>query len=317
LDQIPDQSRRVVVITGGNSGIGFETARVLTARGATLVLACRDPQKAEVAADALRRNVPGADVQTIALDLASLASVRACAVALRGRFARIDVLVNNAGVMAIPQRDTAEGIELQIGTNHFGHFALTGLLLDMIGARVVTVSSLLHRRGSLDVADIPRPRHYDPNRQYAASKLANLLFAYELDRRLKAAGRSLISVACHPGYSATNLHRVGPTMSGRPLAVAAARLLGAAFAQSAAAGSLGPLCAATTESAIGGEYFGPTDLFGLRGSPERTTSSVASRDRDAASALWTVSEQLTGVHYTFARATTTCGAEPRLSSRLA
>lgn len=187
--RIPDQSGRVFVITGGNSGIGLASAHLLAARRATVVLACRDPRKAEVAAGVLRGSVPGADVQTVVLDLASLRSVRACADTLRDRFAKIDVLLNNAGVMA--------------------------------AVRVVTVSSLLHRRGELQLADIPRPARYDPKRQYAASKLSNLLFAYEFDRRLKRAGRPLISVACHPGYSATNLHRVGAMMRGSALAVAA------------------------------------------------------------------------------------------------
>ena len=293
--RIPDQSGRVFVITGGNSGIGLASAHLLAARRATVVLACRDPRKAEVAAGVLRGSVPGADVQTVVLDLASLRSVRACADTLRDRFEKIDVLLNNAGVMAIPERVTEDGIEMQMGTNHFGHFALTGLLLDSIAARVVTVGSLLHRRGELQLADIPRPARYDPKRQYAASKLSNLLFAYELDRRLKRAGRPLISVACHPGYSATNLHRVGAMMRGSALTVAASRLVGAVFAQSAASGALAALRAAVAADVLGGEYIGPTGLVGLRGDPVKATSSAASHDREAASKLWTISEQLTGV----------------------
>lgn len=296
-DRIPDQRGRVFVITGGNSGIGLESARMLAARRAKVVLACRDPRKGEAAATLLRREMPEADLELVALDLASLASVRECADTLRRRFARIDVLVNNAGVMAIPERETAEGIELQMGTNHFGHFALTGLLLDLISARVITVSSLLHQRATFEPADIPRPDRYDPNRQYALSKLANLLFAYELDRRLKAAGSPLVSVACHPGYAATNLHRVGPAMSGSPMRILASRLLSACLAQSAAHGALGVLYAATAADVRGGEYIGPAGLFGLRGGPVRTDSSLASHDLGASAKLWALSEELTGVRY--------------------
>ena len=298
---VPDQSGKVFVVTGANGGIGFEAARVLAARRARVILAGRDPSKLAAALASLTAETPGAAVESVVLDLASLASVRTAAASLRERAPRIDVLVNNAGVMAIPFRQTPEGFEMQLGTNHLGHFALTGLLLSQLQAaphaRVVTVSSLLHTRGEVVFEDIPVPERYDANRAYAMSKLANLLFAYELDRRLVAAGSPVRSLACHPGYSATNLQHVGPTMSGSKVRGALMSMSNSLLAQSAQMGALPTLMAASSDEVTGGDYVGPTGLFGMRGHPVRAKSSAASHDRDVASKLWGVSERLTGVRY--------------------
>ncbi len=300
-EQVPDQKGKIIVVTGANGGIGYEAARVLAARGARVVLACRDEAKMKSAAQTLGAAVPGATIETVVLDLSSLDSVRAAAATLAARHERIDVLVNNAGIMAIPYRENAVGAELQFATNHLGHFALTGLLLARVGAapagRVVTVSSLLHPRGRMVFEDLPKPRRYHAARTYAMTKLANLLFAYELDRRLQAAGSRARSLACHPGYSATNLQQTGPRMAGSAIGAWLANLGNALFAQPAAAGALGTLFAATSADAQGGDYIGPTGLFGLRGKPVRARSSAASHDRDAARKLWELSERLAGVRY--------------------
>ncbi len=302
-DSVPDQTGKIIVVTGGNSGIGFEAARVLAAKGATVVLACRDAAKMRAAKERLRAERPAAKVEEIVLDLGSLAAVRTAAAAIAERWPAIDVLVNNAGVMAIPDRKTADGIEMQMGTNHFGHFALTGLLLPRLlaarEARVVTVSSMLHRRGHLVFEDLPRPARYDANKQYAASKLANVLFAKELDRRLKAARLGVISTACHPGYSATNLQFVGPDMEGSSLKRAVMSFANAVLAQSAEIGAEGTLYGATGTDLAGGEYLGPTGPIGLRGHPEKGRTSAEADDREVARKLWEISEELTGVRFAF------------------
>jgi NAD(P)-dependent dehydrogenase (short-subunit alcohol dehydrogenase family) len=245
----------------------------------------------------LTQSAPGARVDEVVLDLASLASIRATASALAGR--RIDILVNNAGVMDVPERQTADGFELQFGTNHLGHFALTGLLLPQIvdGGRVVTVASLVHRRGRIVFEDVPRPRRYSGARQYAMSKLANMLFAFELDRRLKAAGRSIRSIAAHPGYSATNLQFVGAQMAGSRAKGAIMWLGNTLFAQRAEVGALGTIYAAVGDDLVGGEYVGSNGWKELRGLPEKCTPSRASRDADVARRLWELSEELTGVRF--------------------
>ena len=297
---VADQSRKVFVITGGNSGIGLEAAKVLVSRNATVVLACRDARKMGEAAASLRAAGAGR-VEQVVLDLSSLASVRSAATELAGRFPQIDVLVNNAGVMALPEAKSADGHELQFATNHLGHFALTGLLLGPLAAspagRVVTVSSLLHRRGRVVFEDIPNPRRYDKRKAYSMSKLANLLFAYELERRLRAAGSTVISLACHPGYSATNLQGAGPRLTGSKVGAFFSELANALVAQPAEVGALATLLAATSPEAKGGAYYGGTSLFELRGHPEPLASSRASNDPEVARRLWEVSEQLTGVRF--------------------
>ncbi|MCX7706476.1 MAG: oxidoreductase, partial [Anaerolineae bacterium] len=296
--QIPPQQGKVALITGANSGLGFEAARLLAAKGARVILAVRDVTKGERAATDIRRGVPAADLAVLRLDLASLVSIRSAATEVLRAEDRLDMLINNAGVMAIPRRLTADGFEMQFGVNHLGHFALTGLLLPLLlrtpAARVVTVSSGAHVLGRIHFDDLHGERRYHPWAAYAQSKLANLLFAYELQRRLAAAGQRTISVAAHPGYAATNLQRVGPEMSGSKLGgwlmAASNRLL----AQSAAMGALPEVYAATSPDVQGGDFIGPDGALGQRGFPKKVRSSARSYDLVAAARLWAVSEALTG-----------------------
>ena len=298
---VPDQSGRTIVVTGANSGIGFEAASTLTAAGAHVVLACRDPLRAADAVARLRSRHPRASLESLPLDLASLASVRDFAKAFADRHARLDVLANNAGVMAIPRRTTADGFEMQLGTNHLGHFALTGLLLPRLlatpGARVVTVSSTAHRGGRMRFDDLQGERSYTRWGAYGQSKLANLLFSYELDRRARAAGRDLVAAACHPGYAATNLQFVGARMDGSRFMEGLMSWANRVFSQDAAMGALPTLYAATAPGVRGGDYYGPDRLFETWGHPKKVGSSGRSRDLEAARRLWAVSEELTGVRY--------------------
>jgi NAD(P)-dependent dehydrogenase (short-subunit alcohol dehydrogenase family) len=296
-EDIPDQSGRTAVVTGANTGLGFETAKALAAHGASVVLAVRSLDKGERAAAAIAAAAPDADLTVQRLDLSSLDSVREAAAELQAGHDRIDLLVNNAGVMYTPPGTTADGFELQFGTNHLGHFALTGLLLDRLlaapGSRVVTVSSIGHRiRSRIDFDDVAAPRRYSRVAAYGRSKLANLLFTYELQRRLAEAGASTIAVAAHPGGSNTELARNSP----RPL-----RVLNDAFGslvtQSAAMGALPTLRAATDPSVVGGQYYGPGGFRELRGHPIVVASSRRSHETETQQRLWAVSEQLTGVTY--------------------
>ena len=299
---IPPQTGKTALITGANSGLGFEAAKVLAGKGAHTVMAVRDTAKGEKAAADVRAAVPNADLEVMALDLASLASIRAFA--FMSGHNRLDLLINNAGVMTIPYRTTADGFEMQFGTNHLGHFALTGLLLPLLlhtpDARVVTVGSGLHVLGKIDFANLNGERSYSKWGAYGQSKLANLLFAYELQRKLAAAGSEVISVAAHPGYAATNLQAVGPEMEGSKLWArimpAANRVLG----QSAAMGALPEVYAATSPAVRGGDYVGPDGFLGQQGFPKKVTSNGRSHDQAVAARLWAVSEELTGVRYAFA-----------------
>ncbi|HUY23389.1 MAG TPA: oxidoreductase [Acidimicrobiales bacterium] len=302
-DDIPPLAGRTAVVTGANSGLGFETAMALARAGARVVLACRDEARGGTAVDRIRAAVPAADVRLQLLDLADLSSVRACADALHAELDGLDVLVNNAGVMAIPRRETADGFEMQFGTNHLGHFALTGLVLDTLlarpGARVVTLSSEVARIGRIRFDDLQGVRHYGKWSAYAQAKLANQLFTLELHRRATDAGADLVSVASHPGYAATNLQRVGPRMTGSRLMERGNDLANTVFAQSAAAGALPSLYGATAAGVEGGRYFGPDALFGMRGHPKQVPFVRAARDTDTARRLWDVSEELTGVGFRF------------------
>jgi NAD(P)-dependent dehydrogenase (short-subunit alcohol dehydrogenase family) len=303
-EQIPDQRGRTAVVTGANSGLGLATARELARAGARVVLACRDTGKGRSAVERIEAAVPGADLRLEALDLASLDSVRAFARRVGGHAAGLDLLINNAGVMATPRRRTADGFELQFGTNHLGHFALTGLLLGELegrrDARVVTVSSTAHRMGRIAFDNLGGERRYFRWSAYAQSKLANLLFALELDRRLRAAGSAVKSLAAHPGYAATNLQTAGP-----PLVDALLMRVGnAVIAQSDEMGALPTLYAATEPGLQGGTYVGPDGLAEQRGHPRPVTPSGAARDEAAARRLWQVSEEMTGVRYEFARTAT-------------
>ena len=286
---IPDQSGRTVVITGANTGLGFETAKALADRGAHVVLAVRNLDKGKAAAGQL-----DGDVSLQELDLGSLESVRDAAAALRSRYDTIDLLINNAGVMYPPKGTTADGFELQFGTNHLGHFAFTGLLLDrllpMPGSRIVTVSSVGHRiRAAIHFDDLQWERGYSRIAAYGQSKLANLLFTYELQRRLT--GRQTTALAAHPGGSDTELMRHLPGVMQRAMPLARPLF------QDAAAGALPTLRAATDPGALGGQYFGPDGPGGVRGYPKVVSSSDQSHDTDLQRRLWAVSEELTGVTY--------------------
>jgi len=297
---IPDQHGRTAVITGANSGIGLEAARYLAARGARVVLACRDEGKAAAAAARIAAEVPGAEAATVALDLSSLESVRSAAAEIRSRYPRLDLLVNNAGVMMPPLGRTTDGFELQFGTNHLGHFALTGLVLPSLlavpGSRVVTVSSNGHKVGRIHFDDLQWEHGYRRMGAYAQSKLANLLFTYELQRRLAAAvpadgGGTTIAVAAHPGTSDTALVRHLPAIA----------QLGSRLApnQGAAMGSLPTLRAATDPAVAGGDYYGPAGFGEFAGPPRLVRSSSRSHDEAAQRRLWAVSEELTGVTFAF------------------
>jgi len=294
---VPDQSGRTAVITGGNSGIGFEAARVLAERGARLFLGCRDQGKAHDAVLRIRATAPGAEVRVVPMDLASLRSVRAAAAQIRSGCEGIDLLINNAGVMMPPYGVTADGFELQLGINHLGHFALTGLLLDRLaglpGARVVTVSSNSHQAGRINFDDLQSRRDYKRIAGYGQSKLANLMFTYELQRRLAAAGSPAIAAAAHPGLTRTGLARyLSRVMTAYYV------LVERPLAQSAAMGALGTLRAATDPAVRGGDYYGPVRWRGERGYPQRISSSERSHDEGDQRRLWQESERLTGVRYT-------------------
>lgn len=299
IHDIPDQSGRVAVVTGATSGTGFETAQVLAGRGATVILACRDGQKAAEALRRIQAVHPGSRVEVQRLDLASLRSVRQGATAIRERYDRLDLLINNAGVMVPPYGKTEDGFETQIGTNHLGPFAFTGLLLDRLlatpGARIVTMSSNAHRWGRIQFEDLHFERGYRAWAAYGQSKLANLLFTYELQRRLSAAGSGTLSLAAHPGWARTELQRYAEQNWWAPLF----RLTGleALFSQDAAGGALPLLRAATDPSVEGGQYFGPSGFQGLKGDPILAQSNAVSHDADLQQRLWQRSEQSTGVVY--------------------
>ncbi len=293
---VPDLSGRRAVVTGATSGLGLETARVLALHGAEVVMTARDAARGDEAVRRVRAADPGAAVVAGTLDLADLDSVRAFA----ADQPPLDLLVNNAGVMALPGREvTLDGFERQVGTNHLGHFALTGLLLPALlarpGARVVTVSSMAHWSGVMTVDDLLSERQYDPWQAYARSKLANLLFVRELDRRARAAGADLVSVAAHPGYARTKLVANGPAQ-GHPVLGGVFRTGTVVVGQSARTGALPQLRAATDPTVLGAEYLGPR-ILGYRGRPVRSPRSAAAKDDASAAALWAESERLTGVRF--------------------
>jgi NAD(P)-dependent dehydrogenase (short-subunit alcohol dehydrogenase family) len=291
---VADQTGRVALVTGANSGLGLETATVLARSGATVVLACRNPAKARAAASRI-----GGDTELLELDLASLDSVRAAAEEVRKRHDTLDLLINNAGVMVPPHQYTADGFELQLGTNHLGHFAFTGLLLDLMrevpGSRVVVLGSLAHKmaRHGINFEDLQSERHYSRMRAYAQSKLANLMFMYALQRRLAASGARTIALGAHPGYSATELSRHVPAALKGVNDVVVGRYI----AQPADRGALPTLRAATDPLAMGAHYYGPDGPFEMRGWPVLKATAAPAHNQAAQELLWTVSEDLTGVVY--------------------
>jgi NAD(P)-dependent dehydrogenase (short-subunit alcohol dehydrogenase family) len=295
-NDIPDQTGRVAVITGANTGLGYETAAALAANGAHVVMAVRNLDKGKDAATLILKRNPGAEVVLQELDLTSLQSIRAAAEQLRSEHDRIDLLINNAGVAGTPKSTTKDGFELQFGTNHLGHFAFTGLLLDRLlpvaASRVVTVSSIGHRfRADIHFDDLQWKRSYNGVAAYLQAKLANLLFTYELQRRLAPHGTT-IAAAAHPGVSSTELTRNLPPLLGRVFSVVQPLV-----AQDSAMGALPSLRAATDPAVVGGQYFGPGGFAQTRGYPEIVGSSKKSHDAERQRRLWAVSEELTGVTY--------------------
>src|SRR5215471_6848227 len=297
---VGDQSGRIAVITGANSGIGLETAKVLARHGALVVLAGRNPGRTSVAAESIRSDQSGAQVETAELDLASLESVRKAGADLTARFPKLDLLINNAGLMFPPYGLTKDGFELQFGTNHLGHFALTGLLMPSLlatsGSRVVTLSSNGHRTGRMNFADLQSARHYQKYTAYGRSKLANLMFTYELQRRLSAAGAPTIAVAAHPGTARTELTRHMSALSNAAMSPKY-HAVNQWFVQDAKMGALPTLRAATDPNAVGGTYYGPNGPFQMTGYPIVVTSSGRSHNKEAQRRLWAESEQLTQVTY--------------------
>jgi NAD(P)-dependent dehydrogenase (short-subunit alcohol dehydrogenase family) len=303
--QIPSLAGRTALITGANSGIGYQAALQLARHGAHVLLGCRNIAKGRAALDRLQReattsNAPAPSAELVELDMASLASIRAFAAFFAARGLPLDILINNAGVMALPARElTPDGFERQFGTNHLGHFALTGLLIPQLlsadAPRVVTVASLAHRNGKIEFDNLQSERSYVPWDAYGASKLANILFAKELDRRARLAHSKLISLAVHPGVSTTSIFANGP--GANSLKAIAVKLLAPIMMQNDEAGALPTLYAATSPSAHGGEYIGPDGFQELKGSPVVVQPRPQALDEAVGQQLWTVSEQLTGVTY--------------------
>ncbi|MEV2249527.1 oxidoreductase [Streptomyces sp. NPDC050147] len=300
---IPDQSGRTAVVTGANSGIGYVTARELARHGARVVLACRSEERGARALERIRAEVPSAVAGFRCLDLADLGSVRAFAESYardEGAGDGLDLLINNAGLMALPHRQTADGFETQFGVNHLGHFALTGLLLPRLlrtpGARIVTVSSAFHALANIDIGDLNSERDYRRWIAYGRSKTANLLFTHELARRLAATGSGVVAAAAHPGYAQTNLQAAGPKMEGRKVAERVMWLGNRALAQPATKGALPSLYAATAPDVRPDSFTGPR-VLGWQGAPGRSWRAKWTLNDTASERLWEASESLTGVRY--------------------
>ncbi|HEY0786451.1 MAG TPA: oxidoreductase [Acidobacteriaceae bacterium] len=302
--KIPSQTGKLALVTGANSGVGFHAARHLALAGATVLLTGRDPARVEAARQRILAERATAEVHALPLDLASFASIRHAVEQFYagGSTAQLDLLINNAGVMALPERRlTEDGFEMQIGTNHLGHFLLTGLLLPALlaapAARIVTVSSIAHKRAQLSLDDLNAIRAYQPRGAYAQSKLANLLFGLELDRRLRASGARARSIVVHPGVSNTNIVKAGMGVDALQ-----ARIAGVVFsfvAQSDDQGSLPTLYGATAPTAEGGHYYGPDGFLEVRGYPREVQPTAQAKDPVLAEKLWKLSEGLTGMHYDF------------------
>lgn len=302
-EDIPDLRGCVALVTGANSGLGLETTRALAARGAHVVMACRNLDKGRQAQTAIQASVPDASLKLTQLDLASLASIRAFAATFQETHERLDMLFNNAGIMAIPRRETRDGFEMQLGTNYLAHFALTGLLLPILLAtpqsRVITTTSSARMFGKIRFDDLNRTRSYGRWEAYGQSKMADLLFAFELQRRLAASGAQTISVSAHPGYAHTNLQSTSASTSGAALEGAFYARFGPWVAQTARMGALPQLYAATSPAIHGGELVGPGGFAGQRGYPRVETKAQKEYNKAAAARLWDVSVELTGVSYLF------------------
>ena len=307
---LPEQTGRVVVITGANSGLGYESARAYARKGAQVVMAVRDVKRGETARARILQSVPQANITVMELDLASLASIHSFADSFNRKYDRLDILHNNAGIMAIPRSQTKDGFETQFGVNHLGHFALTGLLLPIIlatpGSRIVTTSSSAHTFGRINFADLQSQHRYGRWRAYGQSKIANILFTLELQRKLVASGSTTLSLVAHPGYASTGLQGTSATTSNAFIEKLMYSVMNASVAQSGAMGALPQLYAATMPDVQGGEFYGPR--FFVRGYPVRSRAVKRAYDRDTAARLWQVSEELTGVKYTFEKKQNAQGA---------
>ncbi len=301
FENIPDLTGKLIIVTGANSGLGYWTTFHLASHHAEVIMACRDTIKGKKAAEKIRSGAPGARLHVRKLDLADLDSIRVFSAQVHKDFKRLDILVNNAGVMAIPERRTRQGFEMQFGTNHLGHFVLTALLFDLLkkkaGSRVVTVSSLMHKRGTIRFEDLNWEKDYSKWKAYGQSKLANLLFMRELDKKIRSAGKDVLSLASHPGWASTNLQTKGPSMEGSKLMIWLNDIGNKLLAQSAEMGALPTLYAATSPDAEGGRYYGPSGMSGLRGFPHEEKIDPEKADMDSAKKLWDASEKLTGIGF--------------------
>ncbi len=292
-ENIPDQTGKIAIVTGANSGIGFETAKALAAKNATVIMACRNPSKAQAAITDIKKAVPNAKLEFIELDLADLASVKAFSHSFKEKYARLDMLINNAGIMMPPYTKTKDGFEVQFGANHLGHFALTGQVMDVIsaskGARVVNVSSGAHRMGtnSIKFDDLNAEKEYKPMAVYAQSKLANLLFSRQLNSYFQTQGIDAIATSAHPGWTGTNLQQHSFLF----------KMFNPLFAQKPPMGAL-PTLFAATESLKPNDYAGPSGFQEMRGYPKLVDMSDAAKDDALAKRLWKVSEELTSISYT-------------------
>ena len=300
-NDMPDLHGRTTLVTGANSGLGLQTSLALVAKGAHVIMASRNIEKAKQAQTSIAAIHPDASLELLQLDLASLASIRACTDNILHRYQHLDLLFNNAGVMAIPRYETQDSFEMQFGTNHLGHFALTGLLLPLLlatpASRVVTTSSMARMFGNIKLDDLNRTRSYGRWEAYGQSKKANLLFAFELQKRLTATGAHTISVAAHPGYANTNLQNNSAVTSASRIEQISYTLLGPFIAQSAAMGALPQLYAGTSLAIHGGELVGPGGLGGMRGYPKIEQHAQREYDKTTAARLWDASVTLTGVDY--------------------
>ena len=300
-DHIPNLNGKTAVVTGANSGLGFQTSLELARKGAHVVLACRNLTRGQAAGRQILEKIPGASLEVLPLDLGDLQSVQSFVETFQQKYSHLHILINNAGVTGIPRTLTKNGFEMQFGVNHLGHFALTGRLFETIlmtpGSRLVTVGSLAHRYGDIHFDDLMSEKHYSDWAAYAQSKLANLLFAFELQRRLSAAGSETISLAAHPGYSETRLLTGGPELSGVEWKKVLYRLGNFLLAQPPDRGALPELYASVDPQAQGGAYIGPSGWGEMFGYPKVVQAHPKARDRDLAERLWRVSEELTGVRF--------------------
>jgi Dehydrogenases with different specificities (related to short-chain alcohol dehydrogenases) len=303
-EEIEDLENEKIIVTGANSGLGFSASKYLAENGAQVIMACRSPEKGEKARNKIEDKLESPSLEVMELDLSDLGSVEAFGENFRQKYSRLDVLCNNAGLMALPRRETEDGFEMQLGVNHLGHFALTSHLIDMIiesKGRVVNQSSMAHEDGEIDFDDLMGEKDYSKWGAYGQSKLANLLFTYELDRRLKEKDIDVQSVACHPGVSDTNLFKIGPKMEHSKIKLYLGKIFSTVLGQSPDKGCLPMLYAATSGNIQGGEYIGPDGFKTMRGYPEKQESTEASKDEEKAKRIWKRSEELTGVKFSISK----------------